>query len=54
MLSRYIHINPHDSRTLQEQIKSAISQAIFDGFILLWSCAEKSDKKRHDTTVIPF
>ncbi len=33
MLGRYIHIDQNDSRTLQEQIKSAISQAIFDGFV---------------------
>lgn len=42
MLSRYIHINPHDSRTLQEQIKSAISQAIFDGFIPATKALESS------------
>jgi len=33
MLQRYIDIDPSDSRTLQEQIKSSISKAISDGFI---------------------
>jgi GntR family transcriptional regulator/MocR family aminotransferase len=33
MLNQYIHIDHHDSRTLQDQIKSSIAKAIFDGFI---------------------
>lgn len=33
MLSHYIQIDPNDSRTLQDQIKSSITSAIFDGFI---------------------
>ncbi|CAM3921646.1 HTH-type transcriptional regulatory protein GabR [Vibrio aerogenes CECT 7868] len=33
MLSQYIHIDPLNDRTLQDQIKSSIAQAIFEGFI---------------------
>ena len=33
MLSHYIYINHNDDRTLQDQIKSSIAKAIFDGFI---------------------
>lgn len=33
MLYQFIHINPQDSRTLQDQIKSDIAKAIFAGFI---------------------
>lgn len=33
MLSHYIQIDANDPRTLQDQIKSSIANAIFDGFV---------------------
>lgn len=33
MLNRYIHLDPSHSTTLQDQIKSGITQAIFEGFV---------------------
>jgi GntR family transcriptional regulator / MocR family aminotransferase len=33
MLSRYIHLSAESSQTLQDQIKSSIAKAIFDGFV---------------------
>ncbi|WP_238787160.1 GntR family transcriptional regulator [Vibrio fluvialis] len=33
MLYQFIHIDPQDSRTLQDQIKSDIAKAIFAGFV---------------------
>lgn len=33
MLYQFIHINPQDSRTLQDQIKGDIAKAIFAGFV---------------------
>ncbi|MCG6230046.1 GntR family transcriptional regulator, partial [Vibrio furnissii] len=33
MLYQLIHIDPQDSRTLQDQIKSDIAKAIFAGFV---------------------
>lgn len=44
MLENYIHLNPQDSRTLQEQIKSSISQAISDGFVPKERSLESSRK----------
>jgi GntR family transcriptional regulator/MocR family aminotransferase len=33
MLSRYIHLSAESNQTLQDQIKSSIAKAIFDGFV---------------------
>ncbi|XAW89165.1 winged helix-turn-helix domain-containing protein [Vibrio sp. CDRSL-10 TSBA] len=33
MLYQFIHIDPQDSRTLQDQIKGDIAKAIFAGFV---------------------
>ena len=44
MLQNYIHIDPNDTRTLQEQIKSSISQAISDGFVSKDRSLESSRK----------
>ncbi|MCF7480244.1 PLP-dependent aminotransferase family protein [Vibrio sp. J1-1] len=51
MLQGYIHIDPLDSRTLQEQIKSSISQAIFDGFVSKHRSLESSRKLAQSLSV---
>ncbi len=51
MLSQYIHLDPHDSKTLQDQIKSSLAKAIFDGFIPKQSPLASSRKLAKDLHV---
>ncbi|RQW63752.1 PLP-dependent aminotransferase family protein [Vibrio viridaestus] len=51
MLSHYIHINHNDDRTLQDQIKSSIAKAIFDGFIPKENSLVSSRKLAQDLNV---
>jgi len=51
MLSHYIHINNNNDRTLQDQIKSSIAKAIFDGFIPKENSLISSRKLAQDLNV---
>ncbi len=44
MLQRYIQLDPSDNRTLQDQIRGSISQAISEGFIPKDTCLLSSRK----------